>query len=536
MESEYERLGKALVGKLLVDWCGDCDRELTDKDLTYCHVCFSTKKVSKACKPKHISEIILKGKLYKFDYTPEEYEEYARRSGWSEEAIEKYKKDYKPVQSNFISDFTSDFCLNAGGFGSGKSLALYIKLILTCKCFPNNKVLLGRKTMSDIERAVLPELFELMPSSWYSYEVKKGLITFTNGSQIILFGLDAMQSGGIADIKKAQQKLKSLNLGAYFIDQLEEVEYEVIEVLNSRLRRNDVPFRQGNSDCNPANFWAYDFFVANPRPGYKLYQSSMMYNPHLPWDYIRKQLSMGEDYLKRFVFGEWTTDILIKGSVFSRESIRALEFQRRDPLRIHDGCEIYEEPIMGMEYRIGVDSSEGVVDPGSISVVSNDGRKVAKFNGKLPIIGLADKVKFLYYKYNRGLIVVESNGAGAALVREIRDLRVYMRKQLEYKQDKETEKLGFRMTFESKQQLITHFQSLLREGKVHVYDKKTVEEMKVFVWSDEASQSGAGAARGFHDDDVISTMLAFWEFNPKKIAERAAARSRTETKRTFQYG
>lgn len=453
------------------------------------------------------------------------------------EAITIKGKEYKfnPIQSEFISDLKSDYCLNAGGYGSGKSLALYIKLILFCKCFPGNRVLLGRKTLSDIDRAVLPELFDIMPPSWYEHRVKDGLINFQNGSQIILFGLDAMQSGGVADIKKAQQKLKSLNLGAYFIDQLEEVEYAVIEVLNSRLRRGDVPIRQGNSTCNPANFWAYDQFVANPLVGHKLYQSSMYDNrANLPEDYLRKQEAMGEDYVRRFVKGEWTTDVLLKGTVFPKEAIKFLETMVRKPIREEEGCEIYEEP-QNIEYRMGVDPSEGITDPSSISVVSEGGRKVAKFNGKLPIIGLADKVKFLYYKYRKPLIVPESNSAGAALIREIRDLRVYRRKQLDYKEDKETEKLGFRMSWDSKQQLISHFQTLLRDKKVKLFDRKTIEEMKVFGWSDDATQSGAGAARGFHDDDMISTLLAYWEFNPKKMEEIRVAQSRPPTRKKFQY-
>jgi hypothetical protein len=425
--------------------------------------------------------------------------------------------------------------LNAGGFGSGKSLALYIKLILFVKCFPGNRILLGRKTLSDIDRAVLPELFDLMPPGWYEHRVKDGLINFNNGSQIILFGLDAMQSGGVADIKKAQQKLKSLNLGAYFIDQLEEVEYAVIEVLNSRLRRNDVPMRQGNSTCNPANFWAYDQFVANPLPGHKLYQSSMYDNAaNLPEDYLRKQEAMGEDYVRRFVKGEWTTDVLLKGSVFAKEHIKELEMHCKPPLKIEEGCEIYEEP-RNTEYRMGVDPSEGIVDPSSISVVSFDGKKVAKFNGKVPIMALSDKVKFLYYKYRKPLIVPESNAAGAALIREIRDLKVYRRKQLDYKEDKETEKLGFRMSWETKQQLIQHFQKLLRQRKPRIYDRKTIEEMKTFLWNDDAVQQGAGAARGFHDDDVMSTLLAYWEFDPIKIVQIQAAKAMPKMVRRFQY-
>lgn len=495
---------------------------------------------------KEIEEITLKGKTYKFSYTKEEFLEAGRKRGWEEEVLQEAAVNYKPVQSEFIADFKSDFCLNSGGFGSGKSLALYIKLILLCKCFPGNRVLLGRKTLSDIDRAVLPELFDLMPSNWYEHRVKDGLINFNNGSQIILFGLDAMQSGSVADIKKAQQKLKSLNLGAYFIDQLEEVEYEVFEVLNSRLRRNEVPFRQGNMDCNPANFWAYHQFklkenwngegwVPSTNSSSKLYESSMLYNPNLPWDYIRKQLGMGEDYIRRFVKGEWNTDVLLKGTVFAKEHIRMLEGMCRPPLKTEEGCEIWEEFKKGVEYRMGVDPSEGIVDPSSISVISDEGRKVAKFNGMVPIIGLADKVKFLYYKYGKPLIIPESNSAGAALIREIRDLKVYRRKQLDYKEDRETEKLGFRTTWDSKQQLISHFQQLLREKKPKVYDKMTVEQLKTFLWNNDATQQGAGAARGFHDDDIMSTLLAYFEFDPKRILDIQVAKSMPRVVKKFQY-
>lgn len=504
---------------------------------------------------KKIKEITLKGKLYRFDYSDrEKFIEVAKKSGWPDEfsflgkltTLEEMADRYKPVQSEYISDFTSDYCLNSGGFGSGKSLALYIKLILLCKCFPGNRVLLGRKTLSDIDRAVLPELFDLIPESWYEHRVKDGLINFNNGSQIILFGLDAMQSGNIADIKKAQQKLKSLNLGAYFIDQLEEVEYNVVQVLNSRLRRNEVPFRQGNSDCNPANFWAYHQFklgemysneswVPNPNNHSKLYESSMLYNPHLPWDYVRKQLDEDEAYVKRFVIGEWNTDILGKGTVFAKEYIRYLETMRKVPVAIEEECEIFEQPKNGMEYRMGVDPSEGVVDPSSISVVSNDGKKVAKFNGMLPITGLADKVKFLYYKYKKPLIIPESNAAGQALLREIRDLKVYKKKVTDEKYDRETEKLGFRMASDSKAQLIQHFQGLLRDKRVRIYDPKTTEEMKTFMWSNEATHQGASAARGFHDDDVMSTLLAYWEFSPSRVEQIEVSRATPPPVRRFQY-
>ena len=452
-------------------------------------------------------------------------------------------------QSEFISNLSKRYCLNSGGYGSGKSLALDIKMVLFCKCFPKNRVLLGRKTLSDLDRSILPDLFDLMPPGWYDYKVKDGLINFKNGSQIVLFGLDALQQGNMADIKKAQQKLKSLNLGAYFIDQLEEVEYEVFESLNSRLRKMDVPVRQGNMTCNPANFWAYQFFKLKQRRDMNgiwlpkkeddilLIESSMLENKeHLPEDYLKDQLAMGDDYVKRFVLGQWTTDIMIKGSVFPKEYIQKLEICKKAPLEIKEECEIYEEPKNNEIYRMGVDPSEGIIDPASITVISGSGHKVAKYNGYTTIPGLADKIKFLYYKYNKPLIIPEVNKS--AILEHIKDLRIYKRRQFDYKDRRETEKLGFVMSWASKQALTSRFLELLRKGGIRIYDANTIEEMKSFVYQDEASSQGASASRGFHDDDVISTMLAFWEFKPTSSDDffaRKAIENANNKPKFFQY-
>lgn len=458
------------------------------------------------------------------------------------------KKEYlfNDKQSEFICDFKSRYVLNAGGYGSGKSVALYIKLVLLAMCFPGNRILLGRKTLSDIDRAVLPDLFEIMPRSWYEHRVKDGMINFKNGSQIILFGLDSMQSGSMADIKKAQQKIKSLNLGAYFIDQLEEVEYEVFESLNSRLRRADVPFRQGNMTCNPANFWAYHYFKLQERRDVngnwipkkevdaRLIESSMLDNKdHLPEDYIKDQMAMGDDYVRRFVLGEWTTDVLLKGTVFAKEYIRKLESMRKPPIAVEEGIEIYEQPRPKEIYQMGIDPSEGIVDPSAIALVSGQGKKVASFTGMCTIPELADKVKFLYYKYGKPLVIPEVNKS--SLLEHIKDLKVYRRRQFDYKEKKETEKLGFVTSWSSKQALISHFQQLLRDGMPQIYDQKTVEEMKVFVWSDEATMQGAGASRGFHDDNIIATLLAYWDFSVQRADKIKFNKYKGNRVKKFQY-
>ena len=414
----------------------------------------------------------------------------------------------------------------SGGFGCGKTLPLLIKMVLFCLFFPGNRVLLGRKTLQDIDRSLLPDFRDLVPNGWYNHRIKEGVIEFFNKSQIILFGLDALQEGSIADIKKAQQKVKSLNLGAYFIDQLEEIEYEVFNSLNSRLRRMDAPIRQGNMTTNPANFWAYDFFKVNSkkREDISLTEGSMLENKdNLPEDYLKDQMEHDENYVQRFVYGIWSKDVLTQNVVVAKEYIQRFEGFKRPPLATEEGCEIYEQPKLNEEYQMGIDPSEGAFDPSSISVVSKKtGRKVAKYKAFIPIVALGEKVKFLYFKYNKPRIIPEANASGAALIEQIKDLNIYHRRVFEYREKREVKKVGWKTTFASKQALISHFINLCRKDFPKILDEATIEEFKSFVWQNSAKQKGAGAERGFHDDDVISTMLAYWELKPVVVDEFAA--------------
>ena len=431
-------------------------------------------------------------------------------------------------------------CLYYGGLGSGKTLMLLIKLILSCLCFPDNRVLLGRQYLSDVERTLLPPLFELLPSSYYKHKIKQGLIQFFNGSEIILYGLDALQSGSQAEIKKSQQKLKSLNLGHYFIDQLEEIDYEVFDILNTRLRRTNVPFRSGNMTCNPANFWAYVYFIEEVRRNPEraknvcLVQGSMYDNKeNLPEEYIQRQLEgHSEDWIRRYVLGEWSKDILVPETVFDKSHIAKWDLLSKEPI-LENGCKIWEGAKKELKYQMGIDVSEGSEDPSSITVASSEGKKVAGYNGYLSIPGQEDKVRFLYEKYLHPLILPEINGPGLALLERIRGLKIYTRTVFDHRDNKETQKLGWRTTHESKPILISDFKSKIND--IEIYDKNTIEEFKTFIWSDEARQKGAGAERGFHDDDIISTLLAFYKLKiSKAYSEEAHARAIKERlKRSF---
>lgn len=429
-----------------------------------------------------------------------------------------------PKQTQFVNA-KERMVLYQSGFAGGKTTAFLIKLWCMCTFFPNNRILLGRKSRVDVEQATLPDLFDVFPAGTYSYRPGPGIIEFTNGSQILIYGLDVMQSGNSQDISKAIQKIKSLNLGGVFIDQLEEIDYAAIEALSGRLRRN-VPLQQMNFTCNPANFWAYDYFKANPREGTRLIESSMMENKdNLSPQFLEDQLSKPKIYVDRYVYGIWDTTTLVEGTVFVSDYIYSMERGIQEPIRSFDGIEIYHQP-QEHHYQIGVDPSLGAEDPCHICVVDTEtGEEVANYSGFVPtnvIVQKTFQLANMYALKSEPLVIPEVTGAGQAFVEEFKKIwpRIYVREVFNHRERKKSNKLGFYTNFSSKTQLIENFKMLLDKQFPKIRDRKTVEEFKTFIYSDEAKQKGAGAQTGYHDDRVMAKLLAYWQIVPLNKEER----------------
>ena len=435
-----------------------------------------------------------------------------------------------PNQIKFVNA-KERMVLANGGFAAGKTKAFAIKLFLLCEFFPGNRILLGRKSRVDVESATLPDLFDTFPEGSYKYKPGPGVIEFLNGSQILIYGLDIMQSGTGQDIKKAIQKIKSLNLGGVFIDQLEEVEYPIIEQLTGRLRR-DVPLQQMNFTGNPANYWAYEHFKVNPRPNTRLIEMSMLDNEaNLSPEFIADQMAKPKLYVDRYVYGIWSPDTLVEGTVFGSEIIEELDSRTIEPIRSYDGINIYKQPE-NHEYQIGVDPSVGEEDPCHVCVIDKEtGEEVANFSGYVPtnvIVSKTFQLANMYSLKSEPLVIPEVTGVGQAFVEEFKKVwnNIYIREVFSHRTNKKTQKLGFSTNFSSKTQLIENFRFLADKHFPKIYDKKTVDEFRTFIYTDEAQHKGAGAQRNYHDDRVMGKLLAYWGLIPLSVDEIAEDRKR----------
>lgn len=444
--------------------------------------------------------------------------------------------------------------LVAGGMASGKTLGFISKFILLHLFFPGIPSLIGRKTLQNAVSTFMKDFMEVCPPDIYEYKVGEHKIYFSNGSTATFFGLDALQGDTGDDLKKAVQNLKSHNFGLIFIDQLEEIELKVFEALNSRLRwrpckhgkdaqkvfydKKNQPvyevcstcgkytFQQMNMAMNPANHWSYDFFKTNPRQLTKLTMTSMMDNKeHLSEQFILSEMQKPKLYVDRFVHGIWDDSTLVEGSVFYEEWIKEQRMYMKKPIREFDGIRIYKEPTTHT-YQIGVDPSMGATDPCGIKCVDTEtGELVASYKGFVPINVQVEKtvqIALMYSLSKKPLVIPEATGVGQAFVEEIKKVyeKIYEREVFSQREKKETKKLGFYTNFQTKTQLIENMKNLFQKHFPKIYDEEVVSEMVKFIYSDQAQMLGAGAQNGFHDDQIMSTMLAFWNVAPVTLREK----------------
>lgn len=436
--------------------------------------------------------------------------------------------DFNPSQIKFWNS-QKKFVLFSGGYGCGKSLMLTLKAIYQALQYPNNYILMGRRTYPELRDTLLKEFFTICPDALIKDYLKaEGRVIFHNKSEIVFRHLDTI----------AASEIRSMNLGSAFIDQAEDIDKEVVLGLRGRLRRDGIPdeARQIFLSCNPALTWLFAEFKQHPQPEYEVIEASTLENEkNLPKGYIEDLLKYPEAYKKQYVYGIWDENLLSDRVVFDREYLSKLSLHVMDPIRVYEGLEIFKEFEAGHEYQMGIDVSEGIVEQGvsqerqksdeSVITISDMTleEEVASWSGRLPPDIVAEKaIDFgkLYASKKFPLkMIPEMNSIGLALVnrlnREPSDLiRIYRQEIFDKKTGQKYEKEGWRTNRQTKPLLVSHFQELLRLRNPKIRSKKTLEQFKSFVYTDDAKKQGMGAEAGFHDDRVISLLLSFWKKGP----------------------
>jgi phage terminase large subunit len=182
-------------------------------------------------------------------------------------------------------------------------------------------------------------------------------ITFPNGSQIIMVGLDT------------EEKLLSLtNISTVWVEEAFEVEKEKVEQLNLRMR-GAANNQQIILSWNPISkhSWLYNFTVENPPESSIYIHSTYKDNPFLNEEYIKaldEMATRNPAKYRVYGLGEWGVDA--EGLVIT--NWRSETF---DPLELS---------ASGLEHRSGMDV--GWIDPSAIidSLYDKENKTIYVFN------------------------------------------------------------------------------------------------------------------------------------------------------------
>jgi len=206
--------------------------------------------------------------------------------------------------------------LFGGGAGGSKSFIGCAWQISRRFKYPGTRGLIGRSKLDTLKKTTLKTFFEvasmlgLTPNEHYTINNQSHIISFANGSEIILKDLFAYPSD------PEFHSLGGLELTDAYVDEAAQVSKRAIDILQSRirykLREYDLPPKMLLT-CNPSKGWLYNEFYSpfknDSLPAHLAFIPSLATdNTHLPDSYIETLRMLPEVDRRRLLDGDWEYD------------------------------------------------------------------------------------------------------------------------------------------------------------------------------------------------------------------------------------
>lgn len=315
----------------------------------------------------------------------------------------------------YLMDDKTNIVLFGGSAGGGKSWLGCLWIVTLCVLYPNTRYLIGRTVLQQLKLTTLNTLFDLLNTlefksgQHYTYNGQSNVITFYNGSEIILKDLAYQPSDPNFD------SLGSLELTGAFIDEAAQINNLAYSIIKSRIRYklneyNLIP--KVLMTCNPSNNWLKKEFYL-PWKENKLQENKVFIpslpldNPHLPASYIEMLKELPPQQRKRLLEGDW--DYLDESdSLFKFDDITDTLFR----LTPNDRDKKYMTVDVA---RFGDDRSVVMVFLGLVVVE-------CKIYRKLSTTELSTEIRDIMRSYNipPSQVIIDSDGVGGGVADQIR--------------------------------------------------------------------------------------------------------------------
>lgn len=186
-----------------------------------------------------------------------------------------------------------------------------------------------------------------------------------------------------------------------------------------------------------------------------------------------------------------------------------LEFRPNPSSTADDPLHVWDVPNVEHRYVIGADVAEGL-EHGDYSCAQvldvQTGSQVAMWHGHIAPDEFADELSKMGRWYNQALIGVEANNHGLTTVTALRNLRypaIYRDRTVDKITNRVGNRLGWYTSKTSKPLMVDDLAQALRSDELHVYDKRTIAELKTYVRDDRGRMHGSP-----HDDTVMALAIA----------------------------
>jgi len=198
------------------------------------------------------------------------------------------------------------YILYGGAMGGAKTAWLCNCAIALSAGIPGNRGYMARHELHEFKLSTLLELEKwldpglLLPHN-KGHNKSDRVFKFKNGSEIFY--------GGLGDDERAIERLKSMELGWFAIDQVEETTEKHFLMLCTRLRLNiaGIVFK-GLCTANPAANWIKHRWI-DPTPplmNHAFIQALIGDNPHNPEDYEERMREiLPADLVQAWIDGDW---------------------------------------------------------------------------------------------------------------------------------------------------------------------------------------------------------------------------------------
>ena len=226
---------------------------------------------------------------------------------------------------------------------------------------------------------------------------------------------------------------------------------------------------------------------------------------------------------KKQIAQELLCDFAASGDTFLSESeIEKVRLMTKTPLEKWGpdmGVWMWKYPLTEHTYIVSADIARGdAADYSTFHIIDTmESEVVAEYKGKLPPDQFAVLLNEAGVRYNNALLCPENNTYGYAVIMKLKELgypNLYYKKQKDkfaamYTSESDIHKIGFTTSAQSRAQILTKLEEVIRNQSIRLYSTRLYEELKTFIWKGTKAQ----AQKGKNDDLVIALAIGVWLYD-----------------------